>query len=163
MTRSIAALAAFLIVTGVLGGTALAHARLAKATPSAGQTLATSPAAIALTFTEDLAAGSTGSVADANGATVSIGATISAADRTQMSIALKPSLPNGVYKVSWHSISADDGDSLDGTFFFGVGVPAPSTATLPMSTNGSAIALLVIAAALGLVSIRALHHGKAPA
>jgi len=79
-------------------------------------------------------------VTDAAGATVSTGATIDANDRTKLTIALKPSLPNGVYKVNWHSVSADDGDELDGSFFFGVGVPAPSTATAP---NPAGIALLI--------------------
>jgi len=161
MNRFVAASAAFIMVTGLLAGLALAHAQLAKSTPSAGQTLATSPASVDLTYGEDLAAGSTGSVADASGATVSTGATISTTDRRQLSIALKPGLPNGVYKVSWHSISADDGDALDGTFFFGVGVPAPSTATLPASSGSTAILLLVLAAALGLVSASALRSAKA--
>jgi methionine-rich copper-binding protein CopC len=163
MNRFVAATAAFLMVTGLLAGAALAHAQLAKSNPSAGQTLAASPATVDLTYGEDLAAGSTGSVTDASGATVSTGATISTTERAQMSIALKPSLPNGVYKVLWHSISADDGDALDGTFFFGVGVPAPSTATLPASGNTAAISLLVVAGALGLVSVLSLRSRRAMA
>jgi copper transport protein len=151
------------MVTGLLAGVALGHAQLAKSTPSAGQTLAVSPATVELTFSEDLAAGSTGSVTDASGAAVSTGATISTAERTQLSIALKPGLPNGVYKVSWHSISADDGDDLDGTFFFGVGVPAPSTATEPASPNPAAISLLLVAVALGLASVLALRSARATA
>lgn len=150
------------VVSAVLAGTALAHAKFASSTPAPGQTLASAPASVTITFTEELAAGSTGSVTDASGATVSTGATISTVDRAKLSIALTPSPPNGVYKVSWHSISADDGDSLDGSFYFGVGIPAPSTATLPATNStGLALVLLALAAVLGLVSTRALRAGKA--
>ena len=140
MKRASALISAFAICTLALSSIALAHARYASSTPAPGQTLATSPAAVVITFTEELAAASTGTVTDAAGATVSTGATIDANDRTKLTIALKPSLPNGVYKVNWHSVSADDGDELDGSFFFGVGVPAPSTATAP---NPAGIALLI--------------------
>ena len=140
MKRASALISAFAICTLGLSSIALAHARYASSTPAPGQTLATSPAAVVITFTEELAAASTGTVTDAAGATVSTGATIDANDRTKLTIALKPSLPNGVYKVNWHSVSADDGDELDGSFFFGVGVPAPSTATAP---NPAGIALLI--------------------
>lgn len=164
MHRTVIALATLAISATLFADTALAHARFASSSPAPGQTVASSPASVTITFTEELAAGSTGSVADASGATVSTGATISTTARTKLSIALKPSLPNGVYKVSWHSVAADDGDKLDGSFFFGVGVPAPSTATLPArDTTGLALALLALAAMLGLVSTHALRTGKATA
>jgi len=140
MKRNLAAALAAGLCFALLGTVALAHARYVSSTPSPGQTLASSPAAVVITYTEELAPGSTGSVTDPTGATVSAGATIDANERTRLSIALKPSLPNGVYKVTWHSISADDKDELDGSFFFGVGVPAPSTATGPAPF---AIALIV--------------------
>jgi methionine-rich copper-binding protein CopC len=148
MKRSFVGLSAFLIATLALPSVALAHARFASSTPAPGQTLASSPAAVVITFDEELAAGSTGSVTDAQGATVSTGAAIDANERTRLSISLKPALPNGVYKVSWHSISADDGDELDGSFFFGVGVSAPSTATAP-----SPAALGLVLAGFVLIAI----------
>lgn len=164
MNRIITTLATLALVSTLLAGTALAHAKFASSTPAPGQTVASSPASVTITFSEELGAGSTGSVSDASGAAVSTAATVSTTDRTKMSIALKPSLPNGVYKVSWHSVAADDGGILDGSFFFGVGVPAPSTATLPATdTTGLALALLALAAILGLVSTRALRTRKAPA
>jgi methionine-rich copper-binding protein CopC len=140
----------FALTTFALGGAALAHARYASSTPAPGQTLASSPAMVVVNFDEELASGSTGSVADANGAAASTGGTIDPNERTKLTIALKPSLPNGVYKVSWHSVSADDGDELDGTFFFGVGVPAPSTATAP---NPVGIALVAAGLLVALISL----------
>jgi copper resistance protein C len=159
MKRFSLATPAILIATLAFSGIALAHARFASSVPAPGQTLASSPAAVVINFDEELAAGSTGSVTDASNATVSTGATIDANERTRLSIALKPSLPNGVYKVSWHSISADDGDELDGSFFFGVGVPAPSTATAPMP---GAIALVLAGFALIATSIAFLPRRLAP-
>ena len=137
-----------LIATLALSGIALAHAHYASSTPAPGQTLSSSPAAVLITFDSELGTGSTGSVANASGGTVSTGAAIDANDRTKLTIALGPSLPNGVYKVSWHSVSADDGDELDGTFFFGVGVPAPSTATAP----NTALANLLVVAGIALIA-----------
>jgi methionine-rich copper-binding protein CopC len=149
----------FAITTLALATVALAHARYASSTPAPGQTLAASPAAVVITFTEELAAASTGKVTDASGATVSTSATIDANDRTKLTIALKPSLPNGVYKVSWHSVSADDGDELDGSFFFGVGVPAPSTATAP---NPAGIALVLAGIVIALTSFALMPRRLAP-
>jgi len=161
MNRIFANLATFALVSAVLATTAFAHAKFVSSTPAPGQTVASSPANVTITFTEELGAGTTGSVADANGATVSTGTKISD-DHLQLAIALKPGLPNGVYKVSWHSVAEDDQGMLDGSFFFGVGVPAPSTATLPSSNpTGLALTLLALATILGLVSVRALRMGRA--
>ena len=162
MNRILMTLATLAFVTTFFAGAALAHAKLQSASPAPGQTVASAPPNVIITFTEELAAGSTGSVVSAAGATVSTGAVISTADRKVLTIALRPGLASGTYTVRWHSISADDGDPLDGTFTFGVGIPAPSTATLPGGdSTGLALLLLAIAFALGAVSTRALCHAKA--
>ena len=140
MKRAPAFVTALAIGMLTLSGLAVAHAPYKSSTPSPGQTLATSPAAVVVFFEEEIGSGSTGSVTNASGTTVSSGAAIDPNDRTKLTITLGPSLPNGVYKVSWTSISADDNDELDGSFFFGVGVPAPSTATAP---NPAGIALVI--------------------
>jgi methionine-rich copper-binding protein CopC len=157
MKRIFASLAALAVTTGLMAGVALAHAEFKSATPGPGQTVATSPASVAITFSEDTTTGTTGTVTNAAGATVSTGATLSPADRTLLTIALNPNLPNGVYKVSWHSVANDDNGMLDGTFFFGVGVPAPSTATAPASRVPAAVTLLGLAVALALASLIALR------
>lgn len=161
MKRVIAAVTATLLVSLALAGTAFAHAQYVSSSPAPGQTLATPPATATITFSEELGAGSTVSVTNASGATVSTGVKISD-DHLQLVVTLTPGLPSGVYKVSWHSIAADDQGILDGTFFFGVGVPAPSTATLPAAdATGLALALVAFAAIAGLVSFRTLRAAKA--
>jgi len=165
MIRVLTTFATLALLGGVLAGTALAHAEYTSSYPQPGQTLTASPAGVAITFSEDLAAGSTGVVTNAGGATVSTSASVSTTDRKQMTIALTPGLPNGLYRVNWHSISADDGDSVDGTFYFGVNVPAagraltmPSTSTAPLpatDTTGVFLALLAFAIAAVLLSTRA--------
>jgi methionine-rich copper-binding protein CopC len=157
MNRIFASLAALAMTTGLFAGVALAHAQFVSSSPKPGETVAKAPAAVLITFSEDLGAGATGAATDASGATVSTGATIDTTTRTNLSIALKAGLANGVYKVSWHSVSADDGDALDGTFFFGVGVPAPSTSSVPTSTVDLAIALLALAVVLASGSFLALR------
>ena len=162
MNRIVTTLAALAFVTTFFAGAALAHAKFQSSTPAPGQTVASSPPNVTINFTEELAAGSTGSVASAAGATMSTGVMISTTDRKTLTIALAPGLASGTYTVRWHSISADDGDPLDGTFTFGVGIPAPSTATLPGGdSTGLALLLLAIAVALGALSTRALRHAKA--
>jgi hypothetical protein len=53
---------------------------------------------------------------------------------------------------------------LDGTFFFGVGVPAPSTATLPAAgSTGLALVLLALGTLLAAISTHARCRGRAPA
>jgi methionine-rich copper-binding protein CopC len=147
---------ALAIATLALASIALAHSHYASSTPTPGQTLAASPAAVVINFDAELGTGSTGSVTNASGATVSTGATIDANVRTKMTIALNASLPNGVYKVNWHSVAADDGDALDGSFFFGVGVPAPSTATAPSPAGIALIiaGLLILATSFALMPRR---------
>ena len=138
--RRLVVISAVLFLSLALAVPVYAHAKFVSSTPTPGQTVATSPASVNITFSEELGTGTTGSVTDASGNTVSTGATIDANDRTKMSITLKPSLPNGVFKVAWHSVAEDDGGILDGTFFFGVGVPAPSTSTAPATNIPLAIA-----------------------
>jgi copper transport protein len=64
----------------------------------------------------------------------------------QLRVPLKP-LPDGVYSVSWRTVSAVDGHAAAGTFAFGVGVAAtaaspPSPTGSVSSTSGSAAAAI---------------------
>lgn len=161
MYRIVTTLATLVLVSAALTVPAFAHAKFVSSTPAPGQTVASSPASVTITFTEELGSGTTGSVTDVSGAVVSTGTKISD-DHLQLAIALKPALPNGVYKVIWHSVAEDDGGIVDGSFFFGVGVPAPSTATLPSADlTALALGLLVLAGVIGLFSARALRAGRA--
>jgi len=87
---------------------------------------------------------------------------------SELQVALRPSLPNGVYTVIWRVVSKVDGHVTAGSFTFGIGV-APSKVTTaaagsaqttpsppPLSVAGrwmlySGLAIVLGAAAVGLV------------
>jgi methionine-rich copper-binding protein CopC len=115
----------------VVPTTAQAHAEYDRSDPAAGATVSAAPTAVTVWFTEELASqGSSLEVRDAANARVDTGNShvIDDAPKNSMTIGLRPNLPNGVYTVSWMTVSAEDGDSDSGTFSFGVGVPAPAPA-----------------------------------
>src|SRR2546430_2520820 len=87
-----------------------AHAFLAQSSPQAGERLRTSPRTLTLQFTEAVAPASSDRVTlrNAAGQPVRIGPLVRSADGTTLTAAL-PSLPNGVYIVTWQNVSADDG------------------------------------------------------
>lgn len=183
MKRFIMTLAGLALITTLFAGSATAHARFASSNPAPGQTLASAPASVSITFTEDLAFGSTGSVVNAAGATVSTGAAYTVADRKLLIISLTPGLPNGTYTVNWHTVSSEDGDQLDGSFSFSIAVAAaapaapaapapalapvpartlPSTSTLPTDDrSGLALVLIVSGLFLGALSLRAARGTRA--
>jgi len=109
-------------------GLASAHSRYVGSTPAASATVASAPSSVTIVFGETIVAGTTASVTDAAGATVSTGAQIATSDpdRKTLTAALKSGLGNGVYKVSFMSVS-DDGAKLQGSFAFGVNAPVPAS------------------------------------
>lgn len=112
-----------------------AHAQLKTADPADKATITTSPAQVTLTFSEETSATkSTASVVDASGAVVSTGFQVDLNERTKMTIALKPSLPNGVYTVKFHTLTEDDNAMVDGTTTFTLQAAA-GTATATTSTS----------------------------
>ena len=101
------------------------------------QRVTKAPTQIAITFSEEtdpLKSG--GSVTDASGATVSTGFKVDLNQRTNMTIALKPNLPNGAYTVKWNSFTDDDSGMADGTFTFTL--QQAQTATTGTTTTGTA-------------------------
>lgn len=151
---------------------ASAHADLASSDPASGATLATPPTQIALTFTEAPDPSlSTVKVRDANGIPVATGPVKPAGPQT-LSVSLPEALPDGVYTVSWRSVSADDGHLTAGSFSFGVSAvpavtPSPTPAAGTSETPGptllsiaakillyAGLMLLVAVAAVGLGAFR---------
>ena len=124
--------------------TAYAHAAYDRSEPAAGATVAASPAAVKVWFTETLADGSWLSVLDAQAQQADLNdSAIDSSDSTNklMAVSLKSDLPVGVYTVKWKSVSADDGDNVTGEFEFSVGHGAPAPAPAPptvTSTGGIA-------------------------
>ncbi len=102
-----------------------AHAALKRSEPANGQLLDRSPAEIRLSFTEppDLSLTTIG-VVDRTGTAVRTGPVeVAGGDDQTIRVALQD-LPDGVYTVSWRTVSATDGHLTSGSFSFGVGVSA---------------------------------------
>src|SRR5207344_633610 len=120
------ALAAMLVAgiwLSLAATTAFAHASLESSDPSNGELLETAPDRISLTFTEppDLSLTTIG-VLDDTGAPVPTGAPELAPDsEREVRVRLDP-VPDGVYTVTWRTVSATDGHVTASAFSFGVGV-----------------------------------------
>jgi copper transport protein len=116
-----ALLLATCLLIGVAGVTA-AHAQLVASSPTAGEVLASAPAELRLTFSEPLEGGfSSADVVDARGGTlVSRAGAPDPADPYTLVVPL-PALDDGVYTVTWRSLSSADGHPAEGFFSFGVG------------------------------------------
>ena len=123
-----------LILAGVSVSPALAHAELVTSSPGAGEVVAEPPAELVLVFSEPLESGfSAVDVADAAGVPVVADAgTVDASDDHQLRVDLAP-LADGVYTVTWRSLSAADGHDAAGFFTFGVG-----DVTAPLPSGGGA-------------------------
>ena len=101
---------------------ALGHPYLVSTNPSADAKLASSPAAVTLTFNEpvDLLRSEDADVVDGQGAGVSSGPSRIAADSRVVEIPLRPGLANGTYTVRYSLIGADS-HVIPGILVFGVG------------------------------------------
>lgn len=126
MKRIPRALAAMLVVgmwLSLAATAAFAHAALASSDPSNGELLETAPDRISLTFTEppDLSLTTIG-VLDDTGAPLPAGAPdLAPGSDREVRVRLDP-VPDGVYTVTWRTVSATDGHVTAGAFSFGVGV-----------------------------------------
>jgi copper transport protein len=117
------------ILTALAGpGGVEAHALLAKSEPAPGATLGRSPGSVLLRFTErpDLRLTSI-RVLDSSGTDHATGEVFEGDPAgTNAAGILTNDLPDGVYTVSWRTVSAVDGHISAGSFAFGVGVAPPS-------------------------------------
>jgi copper transport protein len=128
------AAAAFLIV--LVPSILLAHARLVRSEPSAGQRLTASPSRIRLIFSETpMVAVSRIILMGSRGNTVRTGpARVDPTDAHAMIADLTSPLDSGSYAVHW-ATAASDGHASHGTFWFRMASPAvagespPATAT----------------------------------
>ena len=107
-----------------------AHANIIGSDPPPGASLAQSPAALTLRYSEDLDPSYTSvKLLDSHGGVVvpGPGEIYPAAPRT-LSLPLPP-LPAGAYSAVWRARSATDGHLTQGTLAFTVGLPAGSVAS----------------------------------
>ena len=119
-----------------------AHALLQRSDPAVNSTVPTAPAAVTLWFGEAPDPGlSSVKVLDTHGASVAAGPSQAVAGNPlELQVPLGP-LPNGVYTVTWRTVSAVDGHLASGSFAFGVG-----------SASASAVASTPAPAAAGAAS-----------
>jgi copper transport protein len=128
------ACAAAVLVTAIVGALlagaapAAAHAGLVSSDPANGSVLQVSPNAITITFTEapDLALSSL-TVTDAGGAEAGLGDP--SVNGTVWTVPITDTLGDGVYTVTWHVVSSEDGHVTSGTFSFGIGEAPTGAAT----------------------------------
>jgi copper transport protein len=121
------------LVCGVLATSAAgpasvdAHALLRSSDPAAGATLGSAPGAVTLTFgeTPDVRLTSV-HVLDSAGTDHASGPPSRAPDPADSIQVPLDALPDGVYTVTWRTVSAVDGHVSAGTFAFGVGVAPPT-------------------------------------
>ena len=138
------------VITMIGANEVAAHAQFKSSDPAPNAIVNKAPIQIMLVFSEETSATkSGGSVTDASGATVSTGFKVDLNARTNITIALKPNLPNGIYTVQWNTLTEEDNGMANGTFIFTVQAAATATSgtaavgTTP--TGASAVAGTVAA------------------
>ncbi len=150
MTKVIAVLGSVLLLLA-LASIALAHAEIDSCTPPVNGTVDTAPDKLTCKTTEALdPKGSSLSVFDAAGLQVDkhdSAVDLNDPDRKTISVSLDAAMmKDGVYTVKWKTLSADDGDSADGSFTFTVGMamqmdltatPAAGATSAPQSATPS--------------------------
>lgn len=103
---------------------AAAHANPTRAEPGIETVTPTPPTELKVWFSEELAPqGNSLEVLDSSGARVDRGdarVDLNDPDRKLLVVSLNP-LPDGVYTVTWRSVSRADGHEASGSFRFGVG------------------------------------------
>ncbi len=139
------ALAVLLVGLLVVPAAASAHALLISSSPPPGAGLAASPPAITATFSEPLNRPlSTLKLTTSRG--VAVPATVANDGSTRLVLRPLHRLGRGVYELRWHSVSADDGHTTQGSYSFGVRAsvagPAESAPAGPLAGGGWLRALL---------------------
>jgi copper transport protein len=123
---------------GVLASPASAHALLERSFPAAGASLPRAPHTMLLYFTEAPEPSlSTVSLLNSSGQAVSgvSKPTPAPGNTKELRVAL-PRLADGVYTVSWRTVSKVDGHVTGGSFAFGIGVQ-PSSGAAQAAEGGS--------------------------
>lgn len=150
--RHIRLLLAVLLSFGVLcfmAGSASAyaalpmHAKVYKASPAIGSTIAQAPTSVTVFALENINPDPKKSnlfIYAPTGELISQGnATVSLSNPQEMTVTIKPDPKkgNGVYVVQWITVSALDGDPDQGAFVFTVNTGAPPATPTPVATTST--------------------------
>ncbi|MFB7463800.1 copper resistance CopC/CopD family protein [Streptomyces sp. NPDC056224] len=131
-------LAALLATLFTAASPASAHAALTASDPKDGAVVATAPAQVTLSFSEQVAMGDDSiRVLDPQGKRVDTGELrdMCSGNTIRYGAALHTGLPNGTYTVAWQAVSADS-HPVSGAFTFSVGAPSATTVALPARQAG---------------------------
>ncbi|MFB7262958.1 copper resistance CopC/CopD family protein [Streptomyces nojiriensis] len=131
-------LAALLATLFTAASPATAHAALTASDPKDGAVVATAPAQVTLSFSEQVAMGDDSiRVLDPQGKRVDTGELrdMCSGNTVRYGTALHAGLPNGTYTVAWQAVSADS-HPISGAFTFSIGAPSATDVTLPTAQAG---------------------------
>lgn len=131
-------LAALLASLFTAASPAAAHAALTASDPKEGAVVATAPAQVSLSFSEQVAMGDDSiRVLDPQGRRVDTGELrdMCSGHIIRYGTALNSGLPDGTYTVAWQAVSADS-HPISGAFTFSIGAPSATNVTLPTREAG---------------------------
>jgi copper transport protein len=165
MRRALVPLIAAAGLAWIATGAVDAHALLVSASPAPNTAVATSPTSLTLTFTESPDPKlSIVHVLDSSGAERSVGGVTTIPGKPDELMVPVTPLPEGVYTVSWRTVSSVDGHVAAGSYAFSVGTAAPpvgsgsgasASGSVQSSSGGSLLTilgrLLLFLGLLGLV------------
>ncbi|MCX5606774.1 MULTISPECIES: copper resistance protein CopC [unclassified Streptomyces] len=138
LPRLVLVLAALLATLFTAAAPASAHAALTASDPKDGAVVATAPAQVTLSFSEQVALGDDSiRVLDPQGKRVDTGELrdMCSGNTIRYGTALHSGLPNGTYTVAWQAVSADS-HPISGAFTFSIGAPSATDVTLPTGQAG---------------------------
>ncbi|MFD4241324.1 copper resistance CopC/CopD family protein [Streptomyces sp. NPDC058525] len=138
LPRLVLVLPALLAALFTAASPASAHAALTASDPADGAVVATAPAQVTLSFSEQVALGDDSiRVLDPQGKRVDTGELrdMCSGSTVRYGTALHSGLPNGTYTVAWQAVSADS-HPISGAFTFSIGAPSATDVTLPAAQTG---------------------------
>ncbi|MCB5178022.1 copper resistance protein CopC [Streptomyces antimicrobicus] len=138
LPRLVLVLATLLASLFTAAAPATAHAALTASDPKDGAVVATAPAQVSLSFSEQVAMGDDSiRVMDPRGKRVDTGELrdMCSGSTVRYGTALHTGLPNGTYTVAWQAVSADS-HPISGAFTFSIGAPSATNVTLPTRKAG---------------------------
>ncbi len=101
-------------------GTALGHAAFLGSSPEPGKRLGTAPRQVTLSFTEPLNVRLSSVKVYAAKDDRPLRVAAKARGGRQLIVTPRRGLPTAAYRLTWHTVSTQDGHALEGSFSFGV-------------------------------------------